>query len=84
MISSEMLGTIYSFDFQFTSIPQMWLSTDVTIQQAFDCIKTGLLHNQAISKIKMFSINSDGSSVSFIYDIVAAKQGNFPWTLTQN
>jgi hypothetical protein len=63
-------------------MPNFWLSADVTISQAFDCIKTGLLNNQPVSKIKMFSINSDGDSVSFVYDIVAAKSGNFPWSLT--
>ena len=63
-------------------MPNLWLSTDVTIQEALDCIKTGLLHNQPVIKIKMFSINSDGTSISFVYDVNAAKQGNFPWSLT--
>jgi hypothetical protein len=84
MITSEQLGTVYSFDFQFTSLPNVWLATDVTIGIALDCIKTGLLHNQPVSKIKMFSINSDGTSVSFVYDVNAAKSGNFPWSLTNS
>ena len=82
MLTSEQLGTIYSFDFQFADKPHFWLSTDVKVSEAFETIKTGLLRNQAISKIKMFSINSDDDSISFVYDVIAAKQGNFPWTLS--
>jgi hypothetical protein len=81
MISKELGSTVYSFDFQLTSVPDMWLATDVTIDEAFATIKTGLLRNKAVSKIKMFSINADGESVSFVYDIEASKQGNFPWSL---
>lgn len=81
-ISKEHLGTVYEFDFQFTDLPGIWLRTDVTVAEAFSCIQTGLLKNKPVSKVQMFAIKTDdGSSVSFTYDIVAAKQGNFPWTL---
>lgn len=81
MIPSELLGTVYEYDFQFTDIPGFWLRTDVTIQESFDVLKTGLLRNRPVSKIKMFAINSDGSSVSFVYDVIASKTGAFPCTL---
>lgn len=81
MLSPEHLGMVYSYDFQFVSIPDMWLQTDVTIQEAFDVIKTGLLKNQPVSKIKMFAITESETSVAFVYDVVGAKQGNFPWSL---
>ena len=82
MITSEQLGTIYSFDCQFEALPNIWVSLDVTIQEAMECIKTGLLRNKPVTKIKMFAITTEGGSVSFVYDVVASKQGNFPWTLS--
>jgi hypothetical protein len=71
----------YEFDFQFTDIPDMWLRADVTVTEALECIKTGLLKNRAVSRIKLFAINGDTCGVSFVYDVVAAKQGNNPWSL---
>lgn len=82
MITSEQLGTVYEFDFQFTDVPNFWLRTDVTIEESFNVLKTGLLRNKPVSKIKMFAINSDGSSVSFVYDVIASKTGAFPWSLS--
>jgi len=81
-ISSEALGKVYEYDFQFTDIPGMWLRTDVTIQESMEVLKTGLLRNRPVSKIKMFAINGDGDSVSFVYDVIASKTGAFPWSLT--
>jgi hypothetical protein len=82
MISPEHGLTVYSYDFQFTDMPGFWLSTDVTIQEAFEVLKTGLLRNKPISKVKMFAISSGDDSVSFIYDVIASKTGAFPWTLS--
>ena len=79
--TNEQLSIKYSFDFQFVDKPNLWLSTDVTILEAFESIKTGLLRNHPILKIQMFTINADDTSVSFVYDVVGAKQGNFPWSL---
>lgn len=84
MISEELGSLAYSFDFQFADKPGLWLSSDVTVNQALDVLKTGLLKNHAVSKVKMFAINDGAKSVSFVYDVTAAKQGNFPWTLQNN
>ena len=80
------LGYKYSYDFQFTDIPNMWLSTDVTVQEAFEVLRTGLLRNRPVSKIKMFAINDidSGGSISFVYDVICSKTGAFPWSLTSN
>jgi hypothetical protein len=72
---------IYEFEFQFESQPTLWLRTDVTVQQALDCIKTGLLKNLAVARVKLFSISESNQSISFVYDIAAAKSGNIPWSL---
>lgn len=81
-LSSQHLGTVYSFDCQFEALPDIWVSLDVTIEAALECIKTGLLHNKPVTRVKLFSISSDGDSVSFVYDIVQSKTGGFPWSLT--
>jgi len=73
----------YEFDFQFVDIPNMWLRCDIKTSQALETIRTGLLNNRAVSKIKLFAITGPEHTVCFVYDIVAAKQGNFPWTITQ-
>tara|TARA_R110000868_G_scaffold65453_3_gene195789 strand:+ start:296 stop:562 length:267 start_codon:yes stop_codon:yes gene_type:complete len=79
------LNSQYEFDFQFVDISDMWLRTDVTVFEALECIKSGLLRNRAVSKIKLFAINIDGDegSASFVYDVIAAKQGNNPWSILQ-
>ena len=81
-LSPELGLTVYSYDFQFTDMPGFWLSTDVTIAEAFEVLKTGLLRNKPISKVKMFAISADDQSVSFVYDVIASKTGAFPWTLS--
>jgi hypothetical protein len=81
MITQDIMNIQYEFDFQFADIPTMWLRTDVSVVQALDCIKTGLLDNRAVSKIKLFAISEGDNTVSFVYDVVAAKQGNNPWSL---
>lgn len=81
MISQELLETTYSFEFEFTDLPGTWLSTTIEIQESLNAIKTGLLKNRSISKIKLFSILSDETSIYFIYDVTAAKSGNQPWSL---
>lgn len=83
-VSSELLGTAYSFDCQFEALPNIWVSLDVTVNEAYSALQTGLIRNKPITKIKMFAITADTSSVSFVYDVVASKQGNFPWTLQTN
>lgn len=70
---------LYEFEFQFPEI-SIWVKTDVSVQEAFDCITTGLLRNKPVAKIRLFSINEDGTSHSFVYDIIAAKSGSgSPW-----
>lgn len=83
-ISSVQSGKVYSFDCQFEALPNLWVALDVTVQEAMDCIKTGLLRNKPVTRIKMFSIGDLGDSVSFVYDIVASKTGAFPWALLAN
>jgi hypothetical protein len=82
MISQELLGTVYSFECQFEALPSLWVSLDVTVEQALETIKTGLLHNKVVTKIKLFVINVESDSIGFIYDVVAAKTGNNPWSIT--
>lgn len=72
---------IYEFDFQFTEHPDLWVRTDITVEDALECLKTGLLKNSQVSRVKLFAINEGDVSVSFIYDITAAKSGNQPWTI---
>ena len=74
----------YEFDFKFVEMPDMWLRTDVTVLEALECIKTGLLKNKAVSQIKLFAISGEECSISFVYDVVAAKQGNNPWSILQS
>ena len=82
MISQELGSTVYSFECQFEALPNLWVSLDVTVEQALDAIKTGLLHNKVVTKIKLFVINTpDSDTIGFIYDVVAAKQGNNPWSI---
>ena len=71
----------YEFDFQFEDKPGIWLRADVTVEEAFNAIKTGLLKNNPVSKINLFAITDKDKSVGFIYDVAAAKQGNQPWSL---
>jgi len=84
MISQELLGTIYKFEFQFVDVPDLWLTIDISVGDSLEAIKTGLVKNRPISKIKLFAINTDDDSIAFVYDVVAAKQGNTPWTLQLN
>ena len=71
-------------EFEFTQESSTrFLRTDITIQQALDAINTGLLDNKPIGKIKLFAISEDDDSISFIYDVAAAKSGNNPWSLHQ-
>ena len=79
-VSNELKSVVYEFEFQYTDNPR-WLRSDVSVGAAFAAMQTGLLSNKPISRIKLFTISEGTSSVSFIYDIVAAKQGNSPWSL---
>lgn len=73
---------IYEFEFQFTSSIGIWVKADVDCLEAFEAIKTGLLRNHPVSLIKLFTISEDTTTVAFIYDVTAAKQGNTPWTIS--
>jgi hypothetical protein len=84
MPSQELLGTVYKFEFQFVDVPDLWLTIDISVGDSLEAIKTGLVKNRPISKIKLFAINTDDDSIAFVYDVVAAKQGNTPWTLQLN
>ena len=74
------ISTIYEFEFQFPD-SNIWYKTDLQVSEALEVIKTGLLTNKPITKIKLFAITEDTSSMCFIYDVAAAKQGNQPWSL---
>jgi hypothetical protein len=80
-VSLELLGLVYEFEFQFTDKPGLWVRTDVKVAEALECIKTGLLKNTPVARVKMFAISEGSLSVSFVYDIGAAKSGNNPWIL---
>lgn len=71
---------IYEFDFQYAD-NSLWVRADVTVIQAFTAISTGLLHNKPITKIQLFAIIEGERSISFVYDVTAAKKGNNPWSL---
>ena len=73
----------YEFEFQYTDNP-LWVRADISIAMAHKTILTGLLFNKAVSKVKLFTISEGEESVSFIYDVGAAKSGNQPWSLTAN
>ena len=70
----------YEFEFQYTDNP-LWVRADISIATAHKTILTGLLLNKAVSKVKLFTITEGEESVAFIYDVVAAKSGNQPWSL---
>jgi hypothetical protein len=73
---------IYEFEFQFESHPTIWLRADVTTAEALECLKTGLLRNSIVSKVKAFAISESDNSVTFVYDISAAKSGTGqPWSV---
>ena len=80
MNSMVHLGLVYSFDFQFADKPNIWLQADINTNEALEVIKTGLFKNHSVSKIKLFAINCGDESVTFIYDVIAAKSGLNPWT----
>lgn len=73
----------YELDFQYDSSPPVWTSADVTVTEALDTLKTGLLNNKPVAKIKLFAIFNTEISIEFVYDVRAAKQGNIPWSLEQ-
>ena len=83
---------IYELDYQLDTSANVsspiWLSKDITVLEALDILKTGLLDNKPVAKIKLFAIFDTEISIEFIYDVRAAKQGSIPWliektTLTQ-
>ena len=74
------LNTIYEIEFQVPS-DSRWYKTDISVAESLEVIKTGLLSNKPVSKIKLFAITEGDSSANFIYDVVAAKQGSQPWSL---
>lgn len=78
---SSHLNIKYEFDFQFVDKPNVWLRADVTVEEAFNAIKTGLLKNHQVSKINLFAITEGSQSVGFVYDVVAAKSGTQPWSV---
>ena len=71
---------IHEFEFQLSSMPGVWLKSDVTTAQSLSAIKTGLLHNQSLSKIKLFTVSDDDTTISYIYDVTLAKQGIQAWS----
>lgn len=71
---------IHEFEFQLTTLPGVWLKTDISTSQSLQAIKSGLLHNQSLSKIRLFTISDDDTTIHYVYDVVAAKQGNNPWS----
>ena len=81
------LNITYELDFQYDTTPLVWTSLDVTVIEALDTLKTGLLNNKPVAKIKLFAIvDTDiipNVSMEFVYDVRAAKQGNIPWSLEQ-
>lgn len=82
MITSVHLETVYEIEVQYELIPNQWVRLDVKIAEALEALKTGLLRNLAITRVKLFSITAkDSDAVSFVYDIAAAKSGNQPWSL---
>lgn len=74
---------IFNLDFQYEA-NQEWVNLDVTVLEAFDALKSGLIDNRPVTKIKLFAIFDTETSIEFVYDVRAAKQGNIPWTLEQN
>ena len=71
----------FEFEFEFTATPNLFVRTDATVSQAFDCIKTGLFKNAPVSRIKLFTVSEGKSVVAFTYDVNAAQKGNSPWSL---
>lgn len=73
-------NVVYEFEFLYTDNP-LWVRADISVATAYNTVLTGLLFNKAVSKIKLFAISEGEDSVSFVYDIAAAKSGNQPWSL---
>jgi hypothetical protein len=73
----------YELDYQYDTSSPIWATKDVTVLEALDILKTGLLNNKPVAKIKLFAIFDTKVSIEFVYDIRAAKQGSIPWSLQQ-
>ena len=72
---------IYEFECIFTALPDVWVRLDVSTIDALMCLRTGLLNNQQVNKVKVFAITSDTESISFVYDILAANTASAnPWS----
>lgn len=80
---TEKENLIYELDFQYDETNLVWSALDVTVSEALDTLKTGLLRNKPVAKIKLFAIFDTDNSVEFVYDVRAAKTGNIPWSIEQ-
>jgi hypothetical protein len=70
----------FEFEFQFVDTPNVWLKVSIPLAQHLEAIKTGLLFNKPISKVKLFEVTDEESDIGFIYDVQAAKSGGQPWS----
>lgn len=71
----------YEFEFEFTSSTGIFVRTDATVKEAFECLRTGLLRNAPVSRVKLFTVAGGNDIVAFTYDVNAAQKGNPPWSL---
>lgn len=74
---------LFELEFQFQDTPHVWLKVDQPLSTHLAALKTGLLFNKPITKVRLFEVTDSGQSVSMIYDVQAAKSGGQPWSLSQ-
>jgi hypothetical protein len=80
---NSVLEILFDFEFSFASSPTQFIARELSIAEAFHVIKSGLIDNQPIAKVKLFTVIEATDAVSFIYDIAASKSGNSPWNLLE-
>ena len=80
-ISSKADDIEISLEFRLEEFP-CFVSANITMLQAFECINSGLLHNKPVRQVKLYTVTGEeGNSISLVYDIAAAKSGSNPWSM---
>jgi hypothetical protein len=72
----------FELEFQFQDAPGIWLKSDQPLLVHLETLKTGLLFNKPITKMKLFEVADNNLTTSMVYDVAAAKSGGQPWALS--
>jgi hypothetical protein len=72
----------FELEFQLQDTPNVWLKSDQPLSVHLETLKTGLLFNKPITKVKLFEVTDNNLVTCMIYDVNAAKSGGQPWSLS--